>query len=161
MWHELIHAFLRENEVDDYDPQWFHEGFASFYEMAFLAPGADGPVVVAGYANWRLPAWQRDLRAGTVAPLREALLRAKLAPDYDYAAARFLFCYLWTRGKMRSYVRAVVYDLMPHYKGVELRKMMLAKLEEIAGESIEDIDANVRALALRTRKNEKLRRIIP
>ncbi len=158
LWHELIHAFLRENEVSDYDPQWFHEGFASFYEMAFLTQTASGPLVVAGYANWRLPAWQRNLRRGAVAPLREALLRAKLAPDYDYAAARFLFCYLWTRGKMQPFVRAVVYDLMPRYEGVELREQMLVKLENITGESVEEIEANVRALALRTRKNEKLRR---
>ena len=76
LWHELVHAFAAENSEDSLWPQWFSEGFASFYEMAFLD---DRGQVSEGYANWRLPKLQRDIRARRLAPLGTALLRPYFA----------------------------------------------------------------------------------
>ncbi|MEQ9366600.1 MAG: hypothetical protein RIF32_20335 [Leptospirales bacterium] len=145
--------------------------------MSFLIDGR----VSEGYSNWRLPRMQADLRADRIAPLRVALARPRFrmldrditpeesrdraAGEYGYAEARFLFCYLWTRGLLETYVRDVMYDVRPRVlreagddrrNQVELGPALIQRLEEVTGDSIEEIDAEIRALALRLKKNEKL-----
>lgn len=174
LWHELIHAFASENAEYSLTPQWFSEGFASFYEMAFLIDGR----VSEGYTNWRLPPMQVDLRADRVAPLRVALLRPRFrmldrdvtpaesrdraAGQYGYAEARFLFCYLWMHGHLETFVRDVMYEIRPRVLGEQdnpagLGPAMVQRLETLTGKSIDELDREIRELALRLKKNEKLR----
>lgn len=175
LWHELIHAFAAENARHSLTPQWFSEGFASFYEMAFLIDGR----VSEGYTNWRLPQMQADLRADRVAPLRIALARPRFrmldrdisaaessdraAGRYGYAEARFLFCYLWMHGHLERFVRDVSYEIRPRVLGEEddpaqLGPAMIQRLEALTGKSLEELDLEIRRLALRLKKNEKLRK---
>jgi hypothetical protein len=153
LWHEMIHAFLDDQSVG-FVPQWFEEGFAAFYEMAFLR----GDRVSEGCANWRLPALQQAIRAGRVTPLREALLMEDFTPGFHYAEARFFFCWLWTRGILQRFVQIFVYELLPHHDGPELGRAAIQTLEELSALTIDEIDREYRALALRTRKNQKLTR---
>ena len=139
--------------------------------MAFLVPGAaPGERISEGYTNWRLPGQQNSLRRNQTMPLRTALLRSRFsASDADgtfgYAEARFLFCYLWMHGLLETYVRDVVYDLRPRYAddpdSSKLLREMIKRLEERTGRSIEELDVELRALALRLGKNQKLERLAP
>ncbi len=151
LWHELIHAFMDANIRED-PHSWFNEGLASFFEMAFLVNGA----VVEGYTNWRHPLVLAALAAGTIPPLRDFLRARKIEVPAVKAYARFLFCYLWTKGVMDGFARAYLHRLLPAASGEELDRRVIALLEELLGKGIEGIDADVRAAALSVGPDRKL-----
>ncbi|MCP4138137.1 MAG: hypothetical protein GY754_44655 [bacterium] len=151
LWHEMIHAFVDEN-IDGNTQQWFSEGFASFYEMAFLYKNK----VVEGYTNWRMPILQRAIREGRFVPLKEFMLPQFMSIDFGYAEGRFLFCYLWVHGKMKPFVNSYLYELCPKYSGVKLGRKSIEKIEELMGKNIDQINKEVLAMAKRVGKNQKL-----
>lgn len=151
LWHEMVHSFVDLNT--DYDvQQWFNEGFASFYEMGSIQKGK----FIEGYTNWRHPELQRIIREKKLTPLKKFLLSEDMREDYGYAAARFLFCYLWMENKMIPFVQSYVYELSPNYSGKELGQKTIQKLEELTGKSIDQIESEYITLALKHKKYEKL-----
>jgi len=153
LWHELIHAFVDQN-CQSNPQQWFNEGFASFYEMAFLHNGR----VSEGYTNWRMPYLKASIQKGSFSHLRDMMKESWMKEDYGYAKARFLFCYLWVNGKMETFVKAYLYDLCPNYRGPRLGKMAIKKMEELTGKNIHTINKEYLAMARKAKKNQKLYR---
>jgi hypothetical protein len=151
LWHELIHAFVDQN-CSGHPQQWFNEGFASFYEMAFLRNGR----VVEGYTNWRMPYLKTSIREGNFSHLKEMMKEMQMKEEYGYAKARFLFCYLWIHGKMKAFVRSYLYELCPRYRGSILGKKAIKKMEELLGKDIDTIHREYLALARKVKKNQKL-----
>jgi len=84
-------------------PPWLNEGLASLYER----PAEDGGHII-GYVNWRLPALQRAIRAGTLPSFKTvfAMNENKFYNDDDdhYAQSRYLCLYLQEKGLLREYV---------------------------------------------------------
>lgn len=152
LWHEMIHAFVDINSTGDL-PQWFSEGFASFYEMGMQRGGRH----IEGFANWRLPILQEAISRGEYIPLAQ-FLNADEFPDRSlgYAEGRYLFCYLWRKNLMVSFVRVYLNDIAPRYTGAKRNEMTIKKLEELTGKKISDIDHEYVAMARSLSKNEKL-----
>src|SRR5205814_9198270 len=69
--HELTHALIAPDFPDV--PSWFNEGLASLYEQSSI----NGDTIT-GHENWRLPALQRAIKAGTLRSFSE------LAHDNDF-----------------------------------------------------------------------------
>lgn len=154
VWHEMIHAFV-DATISQEPQQWFNEGLASFYEMAFLVNGK----VVEGYANWRMPHLKQAIASGTMVHLKDFMLDHWMQQAYGYAAARFMFCYLWVHGKMKPFVHAYLYRLCPRYQGRELGKQAIATMEKLLGKDIETINSEYLAMARATRTDQKLVRL--
>ncbi len=151
LWHEMVHSFIDLNTENDVQ-QWFNEGFASFYEMGATQNGK----FIEGYTNWRLPELQDIIRKKKLTPLKKFLLADEMQEDYGYSAARFLFCYLWVENKIIPFVKSYVYELSPNYQGKELGLKAIQKIEELTGKSIEQVEAEYIALALKSKNTEKL-----
>jgi hypothetical protein len=98
--HELVHALI----APDFPgvPDWFNEGLASLYEQCSL----DGERIT-GHENWRLPALQKAIRAGTLRPLRELVgdehFYDSRRVGMNYAQARYLLMYLQEKGMLDDY----------------------------------------------------------
>lgn len=128
--HELVHA------LGDYDfrgrPDWFDEGLASLYEQCTLADGR-----IRGMVNWRLPALQKALAAGTLRPLSELIT----ADDFrgsreglNYAHARYFCLYLESQGWLQAYYRRFRDGFADDPTGLRF-------LPEVCnGQSVQDID---------------------
>jgi hypothetical protein len=129
--HELTHALI----VYDFPnvPDWFNEGLASLHEQCSIA----GDEVI-GLENWRLPALQKAIAAGTLRPLRDLItkddFRDKRLESLNYAQARYFVMYMQHKGLLKDFY---VY-LRDHYDkdpdtaapaGVE--KLFKAKLEKV------------------------------
>ena len=153
LWHELVHAFIDQNASRP-PPQWFGEGLASFYEMAW--PDRSGGIL-EGFANWRHPALVRAIRAGKLEPLAHFLGTRTMADPHGYARARFLFCYLWHRQAIVPFVTWFLEVLSPTVPESETGRQVVAWLERRFRMSIQNIEAGMHALALATRQDEKLR----
>lgn len=153
LWHELVHAFLHANN-DTRLPQWFSEGFASFYEMGALRDGK----IIEGYSNWRMPSLKKAIQKGTFIPLNRFLRMRTMEYHVGYAEARFLFCYLWMHRKMVPFVKSFLYEICPRFSGAEQGKQAVKLIEELLGKDITSINREFRALALRVKKNRKLYR---
>ena len=101
--HELVHALMAPDFPDV--PDWFNEGLASLYEQCSLNVDS-----IKGHENWRLPALQKAIRAGTLRPLRELIADGDFYDDarvgLNYAQARYLLFYLQEKGLLRAYYRA-------------------------------------------------------
>ncbi len=154
LWHEMIHAFMDSN-LDVEPHEWFNEGLASFYEMAFLIKGR----VSEGYTNWRMPFLQKAIRTDKFTPLKRFLKDMEMQEDFGYAEARFFFYYLWVHRKMIPFVRGYLYRLAPKYQGTELNQKVVELLKKLSGKSIERINEEYLHLAKRVKKNHKLRRV--
>ncbi|MCK4907669.1 MAG: hypothetical protein KAS64_08965 [Spirochaetes bacterium] len=151
LWHELIHAFVDAN-IDNDPQQWFNEGFASFYEMAFLYGGK----VVEGYANWRMPNLKRAIQLKLFQPVKTFVMNKYMHEIFGYSTSRFLFCYLWVNRVMEPFVKSYLYDLSSKYQGKELGKMVIKKLETLTGKSIDQINKEYLEMVKKTRRNQKL-----
>ena len=151
LWHEMVHSFVDLNTESDVQ-QWFNEGFASFYEMGSTYNGK----FIEGYTNWRLPELQDIIRNKKMKPLKKFLMSSDMNEDYGYSAARFLFVYLWVENKIVPFVKSYIYELSPNYQGKELGQKTIEKLEELTGKSIEQIEEDYKALALKTKTYQKL-----
>ena len=98
--HELTHALI----APDFPavPAWFNEGLASLYEQCSL--GLD---TITGQVNWRLPALQKAIRAGTLRPLKDLMNDPKFYRSdlvgLNYAQARYLMLYLQESRLLRQY----------------------------------------------------------
>ena len=154
LWHELIHAFVDAN-VRGPVQEWFSEGFASFYEMAFLHNGK----VVEGYTNWRMPRLKKSLEDGSFVPLKKFMLETAMGPGPGYAEARFLFCHLWMRNRMTPFVKTYLFELGPRYRGRELGTKAVSAMESLLGADIAAIEKEYRWLARKYGRNEKLKTI--
>lgn len=154
IWHELMHSFLDINSNETM-PDWFGEGLASFYEMGAIA----NDKFIEGYTNWRLPELQEVIREKKFKPLKIFLQEEDFKDEFGYSEARFFFCYLWTIDKMQSFVKSYVYELSPKYRGRELHEKTIARLEELTGKKIDQIEAELKKLALSTKKYEKLTKV--
>lgn len=154
LWHEMMHAFIHA-EYSGSRPQWFEEGLASFYEMAFL--DARGRLK-EGYANWRLPGMQKRLRAGKIAALSNALQNYAFNDQFHYAEARWFFAYLWMESKLDRFVIYYLNNLQnirdPHQRFIALQSY----LQSLLGKKWTQIENEYRATALRAKKNQKLTR---
>lgn len=159
LWHELTHGFVDANvsRSNVVTPAWFDEGFASFYEMAFLDHGR----VLEGYTNWRLPMLQASLRAGKVMPLKEALRYTGFTDRFNYAEARFFFVYLWVHGKMDDFVQSYIYEILPQKIGAERDAATVRLVERLLAKDIDTIDREYRAMALKLAPNVKLTPVGP
>ncbi|HRG46348.1 MAG TPA: hypothetical protein PLX69_05040 [Leptospiraceae bacterium] len=151
LWHEMVHSFIDLNTDSDVQ-QWFNEGFASFYEMGSTQNGK----FIEGYTNWRLPELQDVIHKKQLTPLKKFLLSDEMREDYGYSAARFLFCYLWVENKIIPFVKSYVYELSPNYQGKELGQKAIQKIEELTGKSIDQIEVEYIALALKSKNTQKL-----
>lgn len=101
--HEIVHPFIEANFPDC--PAWFNEGMGSLYEQSGEEAGH-----IHGYPNWRLPALQEAIRAGTVPKFRD--LTATTTDQFynedkgtNYAQARYLLYYLQDRGLLVKYYK--------------------------------------------------------
>jgi hypothetical protein len=154
LWHEMIHSFTDTN-VETYPPQWFSEGFAAFYEEA----GLRGTKVSEGYINWRMPEFVKAIESKkNYIPLDKFLSADEMERVYGYAAARFLFCYLWLHDKMVPFVKIYLYEILPKYTGTERSKKTIEALEKLMGKTIQEIDEDYRATALKFPKKQKLKK---
>jgi hypothetical protein len=101
--HEMTHAYMHGNAPRC--PPWLNEGLASLFEACGRR---DGHII--GGVNWRLPALQKALRAGT-APSFADLARLDHARFYgddsgaNYGTARYLFYYLQEKDLLRGYIK--------------------------------------------------------
>jgi hypothetical protein len=100
--HELTHALIAPDFPDV--PSWFNEGLASLYEQCSL-----GKDTITGHENWRLPALQKAIKAGTLRPLSELIedphfYREDLV-GLNYAEARYLMFYLQEKGLLVRYYK--------------------------------------------------------
>jgi hypothetical protein len=153
LWHEMIHAFADVNQ-NGKSQQWFSEGFASFYEMAFLIDNK----VVEGYANWRLPQMHDAIKNGSYVPLKIFLSDQIMKVDFGYAEARYFFCYLWINNAMESFVKSYMYELSNTDNSDMLAKASIRKIESIMGKSIDEIDKEYISFVRSLKKNQKLTR---
>jgi hypothetical protein len=100
--HELVHALLKPDFPTC--PDWLNEGMGSLYEQCTLEP-------LAGLPNWRLPALQEAIRAGTLRPLQELIedehFYRKDLVGMNYAQARYLLMYLQEKGLLRPFYRSL------------------------------------------------------
>lgn len=102
--HEMTHAYMHGNAPGC--PPWLNEGLASLFEATGRR---DGHII--GHLNWRLPALQKALRAGT-APAFADLAKMDHTRFYGddtgahYGVARYLFYHLQERGLLRPFVAA-------------------------------------------------------
>ncbi len=151
LWHELIHAFVDTN-ISQNIQQWFSEGFASFYEMGGISDNS----FIEGYTNWRQPILVEMLGRKDYLPLDIFLEENEMSEDNAYAKARFLFCYLWINNQMIPFVNAYLYELSPRYKGKELTKKTIDKLEELIGKKISEIEKEYKELAKKLPAYQKL-----
>ena len=150
-WHEMIHPFVDFFAKDT--QQWFNEGFASFYEMGSTTEKN----FIEGYTNWRHPELQDIIRRKKLTPLKQFLLEEDMKEDYGYAYSRFSFCYLWMKNLMIPFVKEYLFELYPHYKGKKLGEKSIESLERLTGKNIQDIQNELESLALKLKKNEKLK----
>jgi hypothetical protein len=100
--HEIVHPYMEANFPDV--PSWFNEGLASLYERPTEVDGH-----IRGLPNWRLPALQKEIRAGRGRTL-PALMATTTQEFYDaddqaYARARYLCYYLQERGLLVDFYR--------------------------------------------------------
>lgn len=151
LWHEMIHSFVDLNTENDVQ-QWFNEGLASFYEMGSVHKGK----FIEGYTNWRHPELQKIIREKKLTSLKQFLLNENMKEEYGYAAARFLFCYLWMENKIIPFVQSYIYQLSPTYSGKELGIKAIQEIEKLTGKSINQIESDYTKLALKYKKYEKL-----
>jgi hypothetical protein len=105
--HELVHPYMERNFPRA--PAWFNEGLASLYEQPRERAGR-----LWGTTNWRLSGLQRELRDGSLPPLRALLTTSAdefYGAAYDsYAMARFLCQYLQDHGHLQAFYTAFVAD---------------------------------------------------
>ena len=154
MWHELAHAFIKLN-TSQAPPEWFNEGFASFFEKAKIRNGR----FVPGYANWRHAYLRKAMDAGQIPSVASLVQSRSLAGrPAALSRARFLFCYLWSRNKMHAFTRIYLFELLPRYQGDELGRRALETLEKLLGKSAAEINSEYLTLARRLRPNQKLPR---
>ncbi|MCP4131274.1 MAG: hypothetical protein GY754_09860 [bacterium] len=151
VWHELIHAFIDTN-TDVQTQQWFEEGFASFYERAFLIDGK----VVEGYTNWRVDRLHAAMKKNKIAHLKDFTYYYMMRETYGYAEGQLLFCYLWTHDVMELFVKTYIYNICPRHKRLKLNKATIAYLEELMGKNIDDINSDFLAFAKSVKKDQKL-----
>lgn len=102
--HEMTHAYMHGNAPNC--PPWLNEGLASLFEATGRR---DGHII--GHLNWRLPALQKALRAGTAPSFADlaAMDHGKFYGDdtgAHYGVARYLFYHLQERGLLRPFVAA-------------------------------------------------------
>lgn len=101
--HEIVHPYFHVNFPEV--PPWLNEGLASLYERPAEAGGH-----IIGYVNWRLPALQRAIRAGSVPSFQKvfAMDENRFYNDDDdhYAQSRYLCLYLQEKGLLREFVAA-------------------------------------------------------
>ncbi len=154
IWHELIHAFIDANlYFKDRPPQqWFNEGLASFYEYAVFSNGK----IVGGFANWRMPRLHFLIRTNRFGHLSRLMMRLGLMEQYGYSKARFIFCYLYSHGKIEEYVKYYLYKLMPKYEGFVLGKQAIKALEKIMNKDINTINSEYKRLAMKLYPGNKL-----
>lgn len=100
--HELFHALVAFDFPDI--PRWYNEGMGSLYEQSQFT----GDHIV-GLPNWRLPALQKAIEAGTVRPLKDMIedpeFYAKDRVGLNYAQARYLMQYLQEKQLLQQYYR--------------------------------------------------------
>ena len=97
--HELTHALI----VYDFPhlPDWFNEGFASLHECCTI--GSDD---ITGWENWRLPALQKAIRAGTLRSLKDMVTRRDFygrQQGMNYAQARYLCLFMQRKGLLKDF----------------------------------------------------------
>jgi hypothetical protein len=100
--HEIVHPYLEANFPEV--PAWFNEGLASLYERPTEVDGH-----IRGLPNWRLPALQKELRAGRGRSLAALLATTSDefygAEDETDARARYLCYYLQEHGLLLDFYR--------------------------------------------------------
>jgi len=126
--HELVHPYMEANFPEV--PAWFNEGLASLYERPREVKGH-----ITGVPNWRLPALQREIKAGRGRTL-PALLASETDEFYDagdevYARARYLCYYLQERGLLVAFYRKFLETRAEDPTG-------LAALESVLGRKVDD-----------------------
>jgi hypothetical protein len=103
--HEIVHPFVEADFPGA--PPWLNEGLGSLFEQS---AERDGHIV--GLPNWRLPALQRALRAGTVQSFGEltSLDETQFYDDersgLNYAQARYLLLWLQERDLLVRFYKA-------------------------------------------------------
>jgi hypothetical protein len=100
--HEIVHPYMEANFPDV--PSWFNEGLASLYERPTEVDGH-----IRGLPNWRLPALQKEIRAGRGRSLASLMATTTQefydADDQAYARARYLCYYLQEQGLLVDFYR--------------------------------------------------------
>ena len=153
LWHEVIHAYVHAN-CETKPQKWFDEGFASFYEMSFVA----GDTIREGYINWRHPEVKVIARQGKLIHLKEFLTADRFTVSYGTGMGRLLFCYLWTQNKLVPFVREYTAQLSKRNRAAMRGRESRQLLERLLGKNIEDIQRDLTSFALQVRKNQKLKR---
>lgn len=148
VWHEIMHAYIDQNSKV-YLPQWFNEGLAAFYEMAFLRKGK----VTEGYTNWRHPSMRRAISRKSISHINKALRQGAFDDGFGYAEARFLFVYLYKHKQLVTFVREYI-------KLVEAGKpygpSAIELLIQLRKKKINQINREYLQLAMQLKKNQKV-----
>lgn len=128
--HEIVHPFVRADFPDC--PSWLNEGLGSLYEQCGDKGGR-----IWGFPNWRLPALQKAIRAGTVPSFKD--LTATSSDEFynkdkgtNYAQARYLCYYLQEKDKLAEFYREFRAGCKADPTGYETLKKVLGE---------EDMDA--------------------
>ena len=99
--HELTHALIVYHFPDV--PDWFNEGLASLHEQCTV-----GPKKITGLTNWRLPALQTAIKAGTLRPLRDLVTKRDFygrQQGLNYAQARYFCMYMQKLGLLQKFYK--------------------------------------------------------
>ena len=133
--HELTHALIKPDFPDV--PDWFNEGLGSLFEQCTLAGGK-----IRGLSNWRLPALQKSIRAGTVRSTEELLKDPHFYADPlvgpNYAQARYLLMYLQEKGTLESFYKNLRATHADDPTG------LIALQQAVAPQSLSDFDKSWR-----------------
>jgi len=122
--HEIVHPYMEANFPDV--PAWFNEGLASLYERPTEVHGH-----IRGLPNWRLPALQREIRAGSGRTLAKLVTSTTDdfygADDQTYGRARYLCYYLQEKGLLVDFYRHFLRDRAGDPSGLATLRAVLGR----------------------------------
>lgn len=127
--HELTHAFVHDSIKDP--PAWFIEGFPTFFEKIFGYYENDELKLFVGFQNpWRVADFSKETDSAGKYPALFTVVKHSSSKN----AERLLSLFLYKKGVLDSYVRAVLESSQADNSGKILLKIMGQSEGEIEGE---------------------------
>jgi len=145
--HEFFHVLHWRSMIrlaQDH-PVWIQEGLCSLVEDYEIGDGK--PESLAPIPSWRSNMTKRILTGGHLLTIKQlaALPRERFtgsSPLANYAQARTLFLYIWTRGKLKDWYTTYTTD---REHGYHADRSGVKALEAAFGTPVADLDKDYRA----------------